>query len=293
MELLMAGLFAAALAFTELKRALHRQRIPLGAMHWVVARMGVDGILGVIGREGKRLGVGDRYQNWLKVVADEISDISSNAQAKWLWNRIMPKLGAFELQSLRNRASTYLRARQQAGQLTAKKVEEYEAYIDRIISDASTGDDEKRAALMQALVDRGGRRFVAGLARSAKSEHRRMKLSKVEARTPDTNHSEEPEATLQMGRALDVDPRPEAEDVVVVLLDWNLSTRHVVIKEMDLVFNARSGSSTKCGPGARSGRRGVDYRRVAGGRTNHRHVEDAHLRRGVQPVHACRHQQRT
>jgi len=128
----------------------------------------------VVGREGKRLGVGDRYQKWLKVVTDEITDISSAGQSKWLWNRVIPRLEVFGMEALKNRSVTYLHARQQAGQLTGRQVTEYESYIDRIIQDPKATEDAKRAALMQAMIDRGGRRFVAGLARSARHEKRRM-----------------------------------------------------------------------------------------------------------------------
>jgi hypothetical protein len=213
MEPLLAGLFAGALAFAELKQALQRQRVPIGAMHWVVARMGIDGILAaaayplmlsttgvtswpatllpvllsgfaapavlrsnvVIGREAKRFGIGVRYQRWLTVVADEIADISSDAQSKWLWNRVVPKISVYELEALRNRSVTYLHARRQARQLTDKQVKTYEEYIERIIKDPEADDDAKRATLMQTLVDLGGRRFVGGLAKSAKHEQRRLK----------------------------------------------------------------------------------------------------------------------
>jgi hypothetical protein len=213
MRELIAGVIAAILAFAELKQSLGGLRIPFMALGWVAARLVLDAIgasvlypilqtathmrnwpeallpivfagLGapavlrgdvVVGNEGKRYGIGGRYQRWLKIVTDKISDVGCVAQSKWLWNKVVPKIIVFDIPAVRNRSLTYLKARQSSGHMTNAQVRRFETYTAKVEADAGTSRQDRIAVIAQMLLDIGGRRCVAQLVRDSRGELRRQK----------------------------------------------------------------------------------------------------------------------
>jgi hypothetical protein len=151
-EPLGAGVLAAALAYAELKTSLRRQRLSCRALHWIMARVGFEGLLAtaaylilsttmkihawpatlllmlvaggaattllrvninlMFGKQARQFQLGNRYNHWLKTVSHEIDDINSEAQSRWLWNKVVPKIEVFHLEELRRRSVTYLHARE-------------------------------------------------------------------------------------------------------------------------------------------------------------------------------------
>ncbi|MBF9134773.1 hypothetical protein I0C86_38485 [Plantactinospora sp. S1510] len=112
------------------------------------------------GQEAAYYGPANAYVRLQKRINQAIDDICAVTQTEWVTDKIMPKLRQIPLSRVEEQATTYLRA---LDRITEEQCEEQLSYIRSVVNDLDTKDDDKYRAVIQRLLDTGGRRFVKSL----------------------------------------------------------------------------------------------------------------------------------
>jgi len=192
-----AALGAASLGLVELTTSLDK---PLSwrATHWVLLRVGVDALLGLIAYPfllaatngsivaaillgslagpavlraqvitvNRTLHMGPAaIEPLLKKIDDTIDDIGAVAQSAWVNGQVLTAIQAMPVDEVRNRAIAYVRGVRRFKQADLTRIENF---INNTANDANSDDDTKRRFLVEKLLDLKGRRLVASIARAAR-----------------------------------------------------------------------------------------------------------------------------
>jgi len=192
-----AALGAASLGLVELTTSLDK---PLSwrATHWVLLRVGVDALLGLIAYPfllaatngsivaaillgslagpavlraqvitvNRTLHMGPAaIEPLLKKIDDTIDDIGAVAQSAWVNGQVLTAIQAMPVDEVRNRAIAYVRGVRRFKQADLTRIENC---INNTANDANSDDDTKRRFLVEKLLDLKGRRLVASIARAAR-----------------------------------------------------------------------------------------------------------------------------
>lgn len=201
-----AGLLSALLGFVELA-AGRRKPLSVRAWHWILGRLTIDGFTGAVSYgilnsalqgldwfEGPipvvvaalagpavlrsrlsliSVGTGDRtiginaHARLLRLIDDQIDDIGAEAQARWR-RETAQALAVLPLAEIAERADAYLR---NLDRLRKTYQDEHE-WLEATVAEDSTPEETRRDAIIQRLLDIGGRRFLERLARECRQVQR-------------------------------------------------------------------------------------------------------------------------
>jgi len=192
-----SALGAASLGLVELTTSLDKP-LSCRATHWVLLRVGVDALLGLIAYPfllaatngsivaaillgslagpavlraqvitvNRTLHMGPAaIEPLLKKIDDTIDDIGAVAQSAWVNGQVLTAIQAMPVDEVRNRAIAYVRGVRRFKQADLTRIENF---INNTANDANSDDDTKRRFLVEKLLDLKGRRLVASIARAAR-----------------------------------------------------------------------------------------------------------------------------
>jgi hypothetical protein len=185
------------------------KRMPLGALGWVLLRLVADFAVGMLAypvaqaasgpglsqvvvavlagtggsallrsyvvavgktKEATQVGLVYPYNRLVELTTGRIDDISSRAEADWVWNRVIPALARLSLQDLSEQTKTYIQGLQR---LKRPDRDDIVAFIDGTVAsvEALDGPAQERAcrnaktAIVHLLLKHGGSGFVSDLTR--------------------------------------------------------------------------------------------------------------------------------
>lgn len=198
----LSGGLAALLSLIELQNA--RRKPPcLRACHWVIVRLAFDagtamlaysaltaalsglswftgpwpivvaGLAGPAllrsqlallgsGQESNTYGPANVYKRIQRSIDRTIDDIGSVTQSEWVTRKAVPAMRVLDLSEIRAQVTVYVKS---VEDLAPRKRDERIAWIEATVLDSSTDHDQKIEAIVQYLIDNGGRRLVRTMVR--------------------------------------------------------------------------------------------------------------------------------
>jgi hypothetical protein len=166
----------AALALIILSGALSGLKWFSGAWPSLVAGLAGPAILrsqlAIIGsgQESSYYGPATVFVRVQKNLDSAIDDIGAATQATWLTMKAMPAIRRMSLLQLKGAVDTYLAG---TARISPRRLTLSRAYISSVMAD-STNDEEKVRAILQHLLDNGGRRLIYRLVRDQQKTDRRL-----------------------------------------------------------------------------------------------------------------------
>lgn len=108
------------------------------------------------GKEAGALGFGRIYQRMRKAIDSSLDDVGAVAQSSWLTHVAMPALQSIEVNDFAESVKMYVQTLDRMPEGEKKK---HVAFVEKIALD-NCSDSEKKRAIMQRVLDCGGRRLI-------------------------------------------------------------------------------------------------------------------------------------
>jgi hypothetical protein len=114
------------------------------------------------GQESAYYGPANRYRRLQSNIERTIDDITASVQANWIATKALPAISRISIDELRLQSETYVKG------LSRLKQDEMDLLLTQfslILLDPASSDAERVEAVVQLLIDNGGRRLVRSLMR--------------------------------------------------------------------------------------------------------------------------------